>query len=238
MNVRILIHNSYGAISDHELADLIDSLPEFRRQEVLAYKNAAGQKARAVVYHLLRSKLGYNPKFEYNKFGKPYVMRSNIPADALAGGSKNRTGVNSGGRRPVSFNFSHSKTIAAAAFAYSTADIGLDVEDTFTERRAAGAARLMTEAEKLMPELAVKFWTLRESFLKCLGTGFSGGAHKGLDFSQWAESETFSAYGKQFFSRQFNGFYLSLCANCPISVTVLFTNCGLAVPPPSPPSGV
>jgi phosphopantetheinyl transferase len=222
VNVKIFIYKSYNELSACELGTLIDSLPEFRRQEVLAYKNAADQKARAVVYRLLRDELGYNPQFAYNEFGKPYIMRNDAP-EGVWGDGENTTGGNSSSPPPVAFSFSHSKTIAAAALVYGTAELGLDVEDELSERRAAAAARIMTDAEKRTGEQAVKFWTLKESLLKCHGTGFSGGASANLDFSAWAESETFCAYGKYFFSRAYNGFYLALCAACPFSVTVLFT---------------
>ena len=223
MNVKIFIYKNYNKIANDELAALIDSLPEFRRRDALSYASAANQKARAVVYRLLRDELGYNPTFAYNQFGKPYVM-CNTTKGAGDGGGETRHGENAAAGQPVTFNFSHSKTIAAAAVAGSSAELGLDVEDSFSERRAAAAARIMTEAEKQLPEQAVKFWTLKESYLKCLGTGISGGTPLMPDFSPWAAAETFSAYEKCFFSRQFEGFHLSLCAACPISVTVLFAN--------------
>ena len=63
-------------ISPEELEELINSLPEWRREEAMKFKRIQGRKESAMAYDLLRKMLGYEPYFEYGSHGKPYSEQS------------------------------------------------------------------------------------------------------------------------------------------------------------------
>ena len=60
-------------LSAEEIEKLIESLPEWRREEALKFKHIQGRKENAMAYDLLRKMLGHEPRFEYGSHGKPYT---------------------------------------------------------------------------------------------------------------------------------------------------------------------
>ncbi|MDR2521442.1 MAG: 4'-phosphopantetheinyl transferase superfamily protein [Spirochaetaceae bacterium] len=195
--IRVSGFSGYPALEAPLVARLVECLPVFRRPSASAAPSVAA--ARALAYLLLRRELGFSPDFTYNSAGKPAVAGERA--------------------REVSFSISHSKTVVAVAVRRGGGAVGFDLEDRITSpRRERAAARIFSGGERRRMDRATKFWTLKESQLKCAGCGFAGGAsERAFDFSPWADSEIFTLGGMWFFSRDAGAFHFSVCAASPFS---------------------
>lgn len=157
---------------------------------------------------MLSGALGFTPSISRNAYGKPFLSKEGDPQSAF-------------------FNISHSKTAVAVAVEDETGgEIGVDVEDFIPEQRLKSLKKAFSSKEMRRKDYAAKFWTLKESYLKCLGTGFSPPAPPPakIDFSAYAPFQTFSSYDKYFFSMEFKGFHLSACAGKPFKPLMRMIN--------------
>lgn len=103
-----------------------------------------------------------NKKYCYTKNGKPYLENSNI-----------------------NFNISHCNDVVVVVI--SDKNIGVDIEDIKSFNKFV-AKKILTDNEKIdllssnnRNEYFFKLWTLKESFLKAIGTGLSYGM-KNIEF--------------------------------------------------------
>jgi len=117
--------------------------------------------ANSLIYYLLYCKTGllhYKPILQYNKFGKPYLNPI------------------------VEFNFNISHSENWVVLARSDSDVGIDIEKiqpdiyniaknyfSTTERHYINSSFSKTEKNNRF----IKIWTLKESFVKFLGTGLN-----------------------------------------------------------------
>jgi len=102
-------------------------------------------------------------QFEYNNYGKPIL-------------------VTDSGCDTLSFNLSHSGTIALYAFTYDR-KIGIDIErirdDVAIEQIAQSffspseIGSLMKINKNMLTEVIFQYWTRKEAFLKAIGEGIS-----------------------------------------------------------------
>ena len=112
---------------------------------------------RQLALNIARDKLGYTPKIRIGANGKPYI-------DGMY------------------FNISHSHNMVVCAF--SDTDIGIDVEK-IREWRPRVAKSFHPEERTRLEKAEdkdlefYKIWTMKEAYLKCLGTGIT----KNLSFN-------------------------------------------------------
>lgn len=161
-------------VQAQELAELIDSLPQWRRQAALRHRHERGRRECCLSYLLLcdmlRDSFGIEaqPRFEVGRHGKPSLLLTDSPvADGVLGQG-----------RAVTFNLSHCRN-AIACVVSDTDEVGIDVECT-GRYTAALADYSMSEAEKRQIAVAddpdVEFtllWTKKEALLKLTGEGIT-----------------------------------------------------------------
>ena len=137
-------------LSPEEIEELINSLPEWRKEGAKKFKRVQGQKENAMAYDLLRKMLGYEPYFEYGSHGKPYSSNSE-----------------------KCFNIAHCKN--AIGVIIGDKEVGIDVE-CMGRYKPALAEYAMSEAElKEIEEggdrVFTMLWTKKEALLKLTGEG-------------------------------------------------------------------
>ncbi|MDR1796815.1 MAG: 4'-phosphopantetheinyl transferase superfamily protein [Clostridiales Family XIII bacterium] len=119
--------------------------------------------------------------------------------------------------RGVHFSLSHSGDVAACAVAESP--VGIDVEE-FAEyivplALAEGERAHIARSKEPQVEFT-RLWTLKEACLKYSGAGIRDGlAH--MDFHA-APGAAFCSGGRWYWSRRFQGFYLTVCSGCRLPV--------------------
>ncbi|MDR0551138.1 MAG: 4'-phosphopantetheinyl transferase superfamily protein [Spirochaetaceae bacterium] len=219
----IVVIEDYAIASDREMEYLVESLPLFRKKYVLQYKRRNVRLSRAIAYHILRNALGFEPLFAYSAQGKPYLV------DAVEKHQLKNSVIKDFAF--IKFNISHSKNAVCAAISSEGIETGIDVEDRLTESRARAVRKILTEGEADKRDHYTKFWTLKEAYLKRIGTGFAGGFSSNMDFSAYAKAETFALDGFWFFSRDFGSFHLSLCASEPPDSLSLYHRKGFQTTP-------
>ena len=137
-------------LSPEEIEELINSLPEWRKEGAKKFKRVQGQKENAMAYDLLRKMLGSEPYFKYGSHGKPYSSNSE-----------------------KCFNIAHCKN--AIGVIIGDKEVGIDVE-CMGRYKPALAEYAMSEAElKEIEEGGDKaftmLWTKKEALLKLTGEG-------------------------------------------------------------------
>ncbi len=156
--MKVLISEDiYGFDLDVALGEI----SEQRREQALKFKFELGQRLCVLAYQLLKQclyeeyDLSENPLFEYNEHGKPSIV----------------------GHPEIFFNLSHCKE--AAACVVSDKPIGIDVE-SIREYKDSLVNYTMNEKEIQIivsaenPAVAfIRFWTMKESTMKLIGTGIS-----------------------------------------------------------------
>lgn len=159
----IYIDDKIQQYSTEEIAAWIAELPQWRREQVLAYKHEAGRRQSLLAYHLLcqglREEYGITtpPDFTYHEHGKPYL---------------------SGERRLSSIHFSLSHCREAVACVINEQLCGIDIEST--DRRVSDSLIRYSMNDEEQAEIAqaenpaqafLRLWTKKEAVLKLLGTG-------------------------------------------------------------------
>ena len=143
-------------ITDEVFDVWLKKLPKFRQDKVLRYRFRNDRVRSLCAYLLLCVGLGrIVENFSYNEHGKPALLDDDLQ-----------------------INFSHAKSAVVAGF--SKHPIGVDVEFIREKYPKIVCKRVFTAAEIQQIETAknptlmfFKFWTLKESFVKCLGQGLS-----------------------------------------------------------------
>ncbi|MBP5561944.1 MAG: 4'-phosphopantetheinyl transferase superfamily protein [Muribaculaceae bacterium] len=148
------------AIWDFGLDEDLTALPAWRRDEVMRYRREVDRRVRVVAHRLLRQLL--DEEFGLNldslrvartEQGKPFFPE--LP--------------------DVHFNISHCDVAVAVAVAHEP--VGIDVEmvtelDMEVARRVLNDDELHDVLASPRPDVAfTRLWTIKESYLKMLGTG-------------------------------------------------------------------
>ncbi len=126
---------------------------------------------------------------------------------------------------PWHFNISHSDGLVCCAF--SKSEVGLDIEKP--KPFSTGVLnRVLCESEKAVLEKAenreeafIRFWTLKEAYLKHSGDGISKGLLT-LDFSKNFGAEEFVFDGLKFKTGKLNVFLYSVCSKDEETEFILF----------------
>ena len=165
----ILIDDQIQEYTPEEIARWTDELPEWRRKQVLAYKNDMGRRQSLLAYRLLcqglREEYGImeQPTFVYNEHGKPYIIIKNAKLKI-----KNVEGPH--------FSLSHCKEGVCCAI--SDRPVGIDIESANRKISDSVIRYSMNEGEQTLiresddPQRTfLRLWTQKEAVLKRLGTG-------------------------------------------------------------------
>lgn len=199
----LLYCDDVSSITDEQFQNFIKTMPCDRREQALRYVRESDRFQSAVAYALLCYVLSLNG-YEISDYtllktpnGKPYL-------DGC----------------PLKISISH--TEGAVACAISSDEVGVDIQKK-TDRYHSVAKRVCTENEiELLTQSDTpvddfaKLWTLKESYVKCIGTGISDNL-KQYDFSSVANGRETSAYGCGFLMIDGGRYILSSCSSKPIT---------------------
>ena len=156
-------------VTEEQYLTFLNTLNDSRREKAERYKKYSDRVLSASSYVLLMYALHLNGDdgehtILCNEHGKPFFENSNIH-----------------------FNISH--TEGAVACAVQNMPVGVDIQKK-VEKFEAVMRRVCTEEEKKSVMSAddtqmefTTLWTLKESILKCIGTGIAG-QMKNYDFSE------------------------------------------------------
>lgn len=168
MKYILCLNDHIADLSEEQTERLINSLPEWRREQALRYKQLQGRKECAIGYvellRGLRERFDINemPAFAYNEHGKPYLKE----------------------HPDIHFSISHCKE-AVGCFV-SNRPCGLDIERIRTAKPDLVRHTMSPEeAEGIFsnpfPDVAfTRIWTQKEAVLKLKGTGIVDDLHSVL----------------------------------------------------------
>lgn len=146
-------------VSNLNLTEVYESLPESRKRKIDAFRFDKDKKLSAGAYLLLERMLEdenvTKPIFRLGKFGKPYISN----------------------HEDIHFNLSHSDRLVACAI--SDREVGIDIEKIDPEIDLAIAKLYFynSEYENIMnaenpQDEFFRYWVLKESYMKYTGLGF------------------------------------------------------------------
>ena len=190
----VLTFFELNKITDDVFENWLKKLPKFRQDEVLRYRFRDDRVRSLCAYLLLCVGLGrIVEEFSYNKHGKPSLVDEQLH-----------------------INLSHAKSAVVAGF--SETAIGVDVEFIRKTYPKIVCKRVFTPSEIKQIENAkdptgtfFKFWTLKESFVKCIGQGLSFPL-KTVEFRLTKEKIDCSDNRFQFSTFTQNGHQIGICA--------------------------
>jgi 4'-phosphopantetheinyl transferase len=177
-------------------------LPYERNEKAGRYKMERDRRLCRIAYCLFAYGLYDKYGFEKNsaldwctgQHGKPYL--------------KNFTDIH--------FNISHCKYCAVCGF--SECEIGVDVQeypDNISDRLmkivCSDGERKNINNSDSREKLFIKYWSLKESYLKCIGTGICG-KMSDVDFCR-INSDNFEEYNKKFSVFQYDNYCISVCSD-------------------------
>lgn len=161
MTIHILLNDKIEEMSETLVMQLIDTLPDWRREKALRFKHLAGKRECAVAYQLLQEGLREHygiedaPHFVIGEHEKPSLQEH--PA--------------------IHFNLSHCHT--AVLCALCNQPVGVDIERR-RECKEALVRHTMNEAEQLLirtsqdPAMTfTELWTAKEAVVKLTGEGLA-----------------------------------------------------------------
>ena len=176
--MKILIDDKIREYTSEQIAQWLDELPKWRREQALAYKHDMGRRQSLLAYRLLcqglREEYGITeqPTFEYGEHGKPYLKIQN---------SKFKIQNSSSFTIHHSPFFSLSHCREAVACVIDDKPCGIDIE--CTERRVTDSLIRYSMNEEEQTSILrlpigegregvfLRLWTQKEAVLKLMGTG-------------------------------------------------------------------
>lgn len=171
-----VFYSSISGLSDARGNELYSSLPQWRKDLTDKITNAKERRRSIAAGALLvrgLHEMGVDPftaAVSFNSWGKPYLQ--DIPH--------------------VNFSLSHSGEFVMCAV--SDEDIGCDIQQ-ISASRISVANRFFTEQEKIQVSSAndlqaefTRLWTLKESYVKMMGTGISACPLSSFDVSDAARN--------------------------------------------------
>lgn len=190
----MIIHvEKISELTGCEYKRLFEQMPKERQQRTLQYVKEKDRLLGVAVFDLLIRALkeaGFDKKaeFEYNSHGKPYF-----------------TDI------PLYFNMSH--TDGAVAVVISENEVGIDIQKAAKPHQKIAKKvcsecemRLINESDE--PEkVFTTLWALKESYLKCIGTGINRSL-KDIDFCGYGDR--FEKYGHCFEVRYTDGYVIAI----------------------------
>ena len=196
----------FSVVNDNDCGNLRDKIA-FHFSDKAGLKRKDSVCAKAMLCQLLYEK--FNIKsfvVDCEEDGKPYLVG-----------------------REICFNLSHSERIALCSVSDET--VGCDVEKIRVYNPKV-AKRFFTEEEFSLLEksdnqdlMFTRLWTMKESILKCLGTGLSGGLSE-YDFSSVINENFFMAHNLCFNLFEFPEYVICVCSRvnekltCPVKIEI------------------
>lgn len=156
-----------------DLKAALEDISEQRREQALKFRHEQGQRLCVLAYQLLkrglREEYGIteNPVFEYNAYGKPYVIV---------------------GHPDIHFNLSHCKE--AAVCAISSRPVGIDVEsmrefkDSLVRYTMNDREICLIESSESPETTFIRLWTMKEATLKLSGRGIGNDMKEVIDMDR------------------------------------------------------
>lgn len=195
----IYLFNDFINFTHETFNEFLNTIPESRKQEVIKYKFEKDQKLCLIAYKLLqyglfnRTHIKSIPEFYYGEHGKPYLKNN----------------------EDYFFNFSHCSLGVVCAL--TSHEVGIDIQD-LAEFNYYKSNLIISEDELNLINSSSKpnetfttLWTLKESYLKCIGTGITNSLSS-IDFSDFNYPH-FTKYGYFFTIFNFDNVFISCCTN-------------------------
>lgn len=177
-------------------------MPEERQNKAMRYVRAEDKKLCVAAFALLDyalSQNGYDTgahQLLIAENGKPYFKNL-----------------------PLSFNLSHTSDVVACAV--SGVPIGVDVQTKVTKYQSAmrraccqNEIDLILASDAPIDDFAM-LWALKESYVKCIGTGAFDGIDK-YDFSAIVKNGGGKAYDHELSVIDCGGYALAVCSQAPV----------------------
>ena len=183
--MKILIDDKIREYTSEQIVQWLDELPEWRREQVLAYKHDMGRRQSLLAYRLLcqglREEYGITepPTFRYGEHGKPSAPLYPPSGGDLPQQQTERSTLKGGDGGGLHFSLSHCRE--AVACVIDEEPCGIDIECVERQVKDSIIRYSMNEAEqnsilRLPPgegreEAFLRLWTQKEAVLKLMGTG-------------------------------------------------------------------
>lgn len=195
----IYIFDNIECFYDKYLELTIGILPAERREKLNNYKRIIDKKLCLIAHLLLlyglkkEFNIDTDIEFSYDQYGKPYI--------------KNST--------DIFFNISHCKEGVACIL--SRKEVGIDIQDYITYDK--NLVRIICTGNELQElqirnrkdEFLTQLWTLKESYLKCIGTGINERVSE-IDFSG-KKSSSFKYLKHNFTIIKSEKYCIAVCGN-------------------------
>ena len=155
-----MIKVAYADVSELDLSESYDLLPETRKKKVDNFRFLKDKKLSAGAYLLLDKMLGEEnitePQFKTGRYGKAYISN----------------------HEDIYFNLSHSGKIVACAISDMEGGVDVEITDPEIDLNIARNYFYNSEYENIMKsdnpsEEFFKYWVLKESYMKYTGLGFN-----------------------------------------------------------------
>ena len=186
-------------MNDEQFKFFFELMPEERQKKVMRYVRAEDRKLCVAAYALLDYALslkGYKTadyRFCENETGKPYL--ENLP---------------------LRFNISHSSDVVACIV--SQTEVGVDVQKKVSEYKKVmhrvyckNEIDLVLDSKTPVDDFTM-LWALKESYVKCIGTGISDMIAE-YDFSSVVKENEGRAYGYEFTALDCGEYVLAVCSS-------------------------
>jgi len=189
-----------SSMTDKQFNSFFERMPEERQKKAMRYVRKEDRQLCVAAFALLEYALNVNGykiadyEFAEGKNGKPYLKNL-----------------------PLEFNISH--TSDAVACAVSQTQTGVDVQAKVTKYEGVmnrvyceNEINLVLNSRNAVDDFT-KIWALKESFVKCIGTGISDHIEK-YDFSSVVKNGG-EIYGHNFSVLDCGGYVLAVCSENP-----------------------
>lgn len=186
-------------MNDEQFKFFFELMPAERQRKAMRYVKAEDRKLCVAAYALLNYSLSLNGykvgdyRFCENETGKPYL--ENLP---------------------LRFNISHTSDVVACVV--SQTEAGVDVQKKVSEyknvmRRVYCKNEIdLVLASKAPVDNFTMLWALKESYVKCIGTGISDMIAE-YDFSSIVKQNGGRTYGYEFTALDCGDYVLAACSS-------------------------
>ncbi|SFU45465.1 4'-phosphopantetheinyl transferase family protein [Butyrivibrio sp. M55] len=164
--MQVYVINALNELSDEEFENSLSKVEPEHKDRIMRFHFIEDKKRALAGILLSEYAIGEafgiqkdEIRFEKNKYGKPHVI----------------------GKSGVHFNISHSGNYVVCAVGSSPVGIdvqehksgGLDIADRFFSKEEKDALKRASDSNDEKQKLFYDMWSLKESYIKCIGMGLS-----------------------------------------------------------------